>query len=111
MTLLLILGGALVVLAIVLISAAAGTTAGGQSVSGVDRSVALVQALTNAPKELTKEYARVLRRPDHGALAESGIRARSAAVGERRSRADPQAPGRRRQPRSAGPSNASRPAR
>ena len=56
MTLLLILGGALVVLAIVLISAAAGTTAGGQSVSGVDRSVALVQALTNAPKELTKEY-------------------------------------------------------
>jgi tight adherence protein C len=56
MTLLLILGGALVVLAIVLISAAAGTTASGQSVSGVDRSVALVQALTNAPKELTKEY-------------------------------------------------------
>src|SRR3954451_5455743 len=56
MTLLLILGGALVVLAIVLISAAAGTTAGGQTVSGVDRSVALVQALTNAPRELTKEY-------------------------------------------------------
>ena len=56
MTLLLILGGALVVLAIVLISAAAGTTANGQAVSGVDRSVALVQALTNAPKELTKEY-------------------------------------------------------
>src|SRR3954469_7667533 len=56
MTLLLILGGALVVLAIVLVSAAAGTTAGGQTMSGVDRSVALVQALTNAPKELTKEY-------------------------------------------------------
>jgi tight adherence protein C len=56
MTLLLILGGALVILAIVLISAAAGTTAGGQALSGVDRSVALVQALTNAPKELTKEY-------------------------------------------------------
>jgi tight adherence protein C len=56
MTLLLILGGALVLLAIVLASAAVGTTAGGQSVSGVDRSVALVQALTNAPKELTKEY-------------------------------------------------------
>src|SRR3954463_10608217 len=56
MTLLLILGGALVLLAIVLVSAAAGTTAGGQSVTGVDRSVALVQALTNAPKELTKEY-------------------------------------------------------
>ena len=56
MTLLLILGGALVLLAIVLVSAAIGTTAGGQTLSGVDRSVALVQALTNAPKELTKEY-------------------------------------------------------
>jgi tight adherence protein C len=56
MTLLLILGGALVILAIVLLSAAAGTTADGQALSGVDRSVALVQALTNAPKELTKEY-------------------------------------------------------
>jgi tight adherence protein C len=56
MTLLLILGGALVILAIVLVSAAAGTTAGGQAVTGVDRSVALVQALTNSPKELTKEF-------------------------------------------------------
>jgi tight adherence protein C len=56
MTLLLILGGAMVVLALVLISVAMGTTASGQAVSGVDRSVALVQALTNAPKELTKEY-------------------------------------------------------
>src|SRR5690349_8631074 len=45
-----------VLLAIALVSAAAGTTAGGQALSGVDRSVALVQALTNAPKELTKEY-------------------------------------------------------
>jgi tight adherence protein C len=56
MTLLLILGAALVLLATVLISAAVGTTAGGQSVTGVDRSVALVQALTNAPTELIKEY-------------------------------------------------------
>jgi tight adherence protein C len=56
MTVLLILGAALVLLALLLVSAAAGTTAGGQAVSGVDRSVALVQALTNAPKELTKEY-------------------------------------------------------
>jgi tight adherence protein C len=56
MTILLILGAALVVLALVLVSAAMGTTASGQTVSGVDRSVALVQALTNAPKELTKEY-------------------------------------------------------
>src|SRR4051812_43124377 len=56
MTLLLILGAALVLLAIVLISAAIGTTAGGHAVSGVDRSVALVQALSNAPTQLTKEY-------------------------------------------------------
>jgi tight adherence protein C len=56
MTLLLILGGVLVLLAIVLVSAAVGTTPGGQTATGVERSVALVQALTNAPKELTKEY-------------------------------------------------------
>jgi tight adherence protein C len=56
MTFFLILGAALVLLAIVLVSAAAGTTAGGQALSGVDRSVALVQALSNQPKELTKEY-------------------------------------------------------
>jgi tight adherence protein C len=56
MTILLILGAALVVLALVLVSAAVGTTAGGEAVGGVDRSVALVQALTQGPKELTKEY-------------------------------------------------------
>jgi tight adherence protein C len=56
MALFLILGAALVVLAVFLVSAAMGTTAGGQTVSGVDRSVALVQALSNAPAELTKEY-------------------------------------------------------
>jgi tight adherence protein C len=56
MTILLILGGALVVLALFLVSAAATTSAGGQAVSGVDRSVALVQALTGAPTELAKEY-------------------------------------------------------
>ena len=56
MTILLILGGALVILAVLLVPAAVGTTASGQAVSGVDRSVALVQALSNAPTELTKEY-------------------------------------------------------
>jgi tight adherence protein C len=56
MTILLILGGALVVVALFLVSAAASTSAGGQAVSGVDRSVALVQALTGAPTELSKEY-------------------------------------------------------
>ena len=56
MTILLILGAALVVLAIMLVSAAVGTTASGRAVSGVDRSVALLQAVTTAPKELTKDY-------------------------------------------------------
>lgn len=56
MTILLILGGALVILAVVLVSAAVGTTESGHAVSGVDRSVALVQALTNAPAALTREY-------------------------------------------------------
>jgi tight adherence protein C len=56
MTILLILGGAMVVLALFLVSAAASTSASGQAISGVDRSVALVQALTGAPTELTKEY-------------------------------------------------------
>src|SRR4051794_21879687 len=56
MTILLILGGAMVVVALFLVSAAASTTSGGQAVSGVDRSVALVQALTSAAPELSKEY-------------------------------------------------------
>jgi len=56
MTILLILGGALVVLALFLVSAAASTAAGGQAMTGVDRSVALVKALTGAPVELVKEY-------------------------------------------------------
>ncbi|HEX3930698.1 MAG TPA: type II secretion system F family protein [Nocardioides sp.] len=56
MTLLLIMGAALVLLAIVLASAAAGTTAGGHTATGVDRSVALVQALSNAPQAMTKEF-------------------------------------------------------
>jgi tight adherence protein C len=55
-TVLLILGATLVILAIILVSAAAGTTASGQTFTGVERSVALVQALSTAPKELTKEY-------------------------------------------------------
>jgi tight adherence protein C len=56
MTLLLIMGAALVFLAIALASAAAGTTSGGQAATGVDRSVALVQALSNAPTAMTKEF-------------------------------------------------------
>jgi tight adherence protein C len=56
MTILLILGGALVILALVLVSAAVGSSAHGEAVAGVDRSVALVQALSGAPTALTKEY-------------------------------------------------------
>jgi len=56
MTILLILGGALVVVALFLVSAAASTSPGGQAVSGVERSVALVRALTSGPTELAKEY-------------------------------------------------------
>jgi tight adherence protein C len=56
MTILLILGAALVILAIVFVSAAVGTSANGETVGGVERSVALLQALTGAPAELVKEY-------------------------------------------------------
>ena len=55
MTMLLILGGAARRARHRPVSAA-GHHAPPGSRRGVDRSVALVQALTNAPKELTKEY-------------------------------------------------------
>jgi tight adherence protein C len=55
-TILLIMGAVLVIVAVVLVSAAFGTAPGGEALSGVDRSVALVQALSRGPKELTKEY-------------------------------------------------------
>jgi tight adherence protein C len=54
MTILLILGAALVITALVLISAAMGTTASGRAAGGVDRSVALIEALSGGPAELTK---------------------------------------------------------
>jgi tight adherence protein C len=56
MTLLLVLGSALVVFAIVLVSVAVSTTPSGRAVSGVDRSVALLEAFTTAPKELAKQF-------------------------------------------------------
>jgi tight adherence protein C len=52
---LLILGAVLVITAVVLVSAAMGTDASGRATGGVDRSVALIEALSGAPKELTKE--------------------------------------------------------
>jgi tight adherence protein C len=55
MTILLILGAVLVITALILVSAAAGTEASGRALGGVDRSVALIEALSGSPKELTKE--------------------------------------------------------
>jgi len=56
MTILLILGAAMVILSLVLVSVAVGSGAHGEGATGIDRSVALVQALTGAPTELVKEY-------------------------------------------------------
>jgi tight adherence protein C len=58
MTIFLILGGVMVVLAILLASAASGVTAGGRAASGIDRSVAVLEAMTGAPAELSKEIDR-----------------------------------------------------
>ena len=60
MTIFLVLGAALVITALVLITAAMGTTASGRAVGGVDRSVALIEALSGAPRELTKDLDEVL---------------------------------------------------
>ncbi len=55
MTIFLVLGAVLVIIALMLITAAIGTTASGRAVGGVDRSVALIEALSGAPRELTKD--------------------------------------------------------
>jgi tight adherence protein C len=55
MTIFLIVGGALVITAIVLVSAAVDTTASGRAVGGVDRSVALIEALSGAPSQIVQE--------------------------------------------------------
>jgi len=54
-TLLLVLGGALIILAIFLVSFGFGSVAAGDGNGGVDRSLALVEALTGAPKQLVKD--------------------------------------------------------
>ncbi|MFZ2013047.1 MAG: type II secretion system F family protein [Nocardioides sp.] len=55
MTIFLVLGAVFVIVALMLITAAIGTTASGRAVGGVDRSVALIEALSGAPRELTKD--------------------------------------------------------
>ena len=52
---LLILGGALIVVAILLVSLAWGSVAASEGAGGVDRSLALLEALTGAPKQLAKD--------------------------------------------------------
>lgn len=55
MTILLILGAGLVLVAILLVSSALGSVSPSGSSGGVDRSLALIDALSGAPKQLMKE--------------------------------------------------------
>ncbi len=80
MTLLLVLGVLLVVVAIVLVASA--TTPEGEA-SGVGRSLAVLQAMTDAPKELTEE----IDRPFSERVWEP-LQARTLGLGRRLSGAD-----------------------
>jgi tight adherence protein C len=55
MTILLVLGAVLVLASIFLLSSALGSISPGGSAHGVDRSLALIDALSGAPKQLMKE--------------------------------------------------------
>ncbi len=55
MTLFLVLGASLIIIAILLASFAWGTSLRASGSSGVDRSLALIEALSGAPKQLIKE--------------------------------------------------------
>jgi tight adherence protein C len=87
MTIFLVLGAALVITAIVLITAAMGTTASGRAVGGVDRSVALIEALSGAPRELTKDldepFAERIMAPLQERAARIARRLSGADAGER----------------------------
>jgi tight adherence protein C len=80
---LLLLGAMLFIVACVLISAAVGTTASGRAVGGVDRSVALIQALSGAPKELTKDLDE-----SFGDRVMAPLQARALGIARRLSGAD-----------------------
>jgi tight adherence protein C len=79
MTLLFILGVALVILAILLLGSALSTS----TQSGVTRSLAVLEAMTNAPKELSKE----LDKPFSDRVIEP-LQKRAVAIGRRLSGAD-----------------------
>src|SRR5690349_15950747 len=83
MTILLILGAVLVITALILVSAAAGTEASGRALGGVDRSVALIEALSGSPKELTKEIDEPF-----GDRIMAPLQARAAKLARRLSGAD-----------------------
>ncbi len=73
--------------ALVLITAALGTTASGRAVGGVDRSVALIEALSGAPRELTKDldepFAERIMAPLQERAAKIARRLSGADAGER----------------------------
>ncbi|MCY7396017.1 MAG: type II secretion system F family protein [Nocardioides sp.] len=80
MTLLFILGVALLLLAIVLVGVAVGPTS---ATGGISRSLAVLQAMTDAPKELTRD----LDKPFADRVLEP-LQARALAIGRRLSGAD-----------------------
>jgi tight adherence protein C len=87
MTIFLVLGAALVITAIVLVTAAMGTSASGRALGGVDRSVALIEALSGAPRELTKDldepFAERILAPFQNRAAKIARRLSGADAGER----------------------------
>ncbi|QIG42535.1 type II secretion system F family protein [Nocardioides anomalus] len=80
MTLLFVLGVALVLLAIVLVGSALSSSAEG---GGVNRSLAVLEAMTNAPKEMTRE----LDKPFAERVL-APLQARATRIGRRISGAD-----------------------
>src|SRR5690349_324646 len=79
MALLFVLGIALVLLAIILIGSALNTS----TESGVTRSLAVLEAMTNAPKELSKELDR-----SFGDRVLEPLQKKATAIGRRVSGAD-----------------------
>ena len=84
MTLLLVMGLALVVLSLVLLGAALGDGTEGR---GVTRSLAVLEAMTNAPKELTQEldrpFSERVLQPLHERTLRLGRRLSGGGAGDR----------------------------
>ena len=85
MTILFILGIALVLLAIVLIGSALSTT----TESGVTRSLAVLEAMTNAPKELSAELDKPFGDRVLAPMQQRATRHRPPDLRRRHRRADP----------------------